>query len=231
MPKRPPTFGQVGAFIGNSFYAYNLQANVESLSDTTYINPFVAIDGELWITSEFNIHAMMQQGIVTLSNPRSGGSPSDLSASKSYYEFMLGYRFLLGPTIWGPQIEILGGYATHELKLDASNPRGLSSTKYSGMKLGVAGSYPIDQKSFYGVGANLFFFLNPSISESESSGSGENVGINQFGIFAYMKVNNNIKLQGQIDIELYKANWSTATFASSASERVSSFKTGLYYMF
>ena len=231
LPKRPPTFGMVYAGLGNSLYSYTVQQSGGLTADSLF-NPYINLGGELWISSTWTMHLQIRQGILSIKNPKAGSSPSDLSASMSSYEFLLGYKFRLSPSIWGPQVEMLAGMSNYDLKVDDSSPRSLTSTKYSGIKLGLRGSYPIDKKQDWSLGADLSFFFNPSLNEAPaSSGSGADSSINHFGIFVIRKIDLNVLMQAGLDFELFKTNFSSASDTTSSSQKYTSLNFGLGYMF
>ena len=231
LPKRPPTFGMVYAGLGNSFYSYTIQQSEGHTADSMF-NPYINFGGELWLSPTWTMHLGIRQGILTIENPVSGSTPSDLSASMSTYEFLVGYKFRLSPTVWGPQVEVLAGMSNYDLKVDDTSPRSVTSTKYSGLKLGLRGSYPVDKNQDWSLGANLSFFFNPDISESPSaSGSGADSTINQFGLFVFRKVGLNVRIQAGLDFELFKTSFSSGSTTTSSSQKYTSLNMALGYMF
>ncbi|MCB9025629.1 MAG: hypothetical protein H6625_04885 [Bdellovibrionaceae bacterium] len=231
LPKRPPTFGMIYAGLGNSLYSYTVQQST-GLSTDSLFNPFVSLGGELWISPTWTMHLGIRQGILSIDNPKSGSSPSDLSASMSTYEFLVGYKFRLSPTVWGPQVEVLGGMSNYDLKVDDTSPRTLTSTKYSGLKFGLRGSYPIDQKEDWSLGADLSFFFNPSLNEAPvESGSGADSSINKFGLFIFRKIDLNIRAQAGLDFELFKTSYSSGSTTTSSSQKYTTLNFSLGYMF
>ena len=231
LPKRPPTFGMIYAGIGNSLYSYTVQQDT-GLAANSFFNPDVNLGGELWISPTWSMHLGIRQGILSIENPKSGSAPSDLAASMSSYEFLLGYKFRLSPTVWGPQVEIMGGMSNYDLKVDDSTPRSLTSTKYSGLKFALRGSYPVDQKEEWSLGADLSFFFNPSLAEAPvEAGSNADSSINEFGIFIFRKIDQNIRMQAAIDFELFKTNYSANSATTSSSQKFTSLNVSLGYMF
>ncbi len=231
LPKKPPTFGVIHAGLGNSLYSYTVQQTT-GLSSNSLFNPFINMGAELWLSPTLTIHANLRQGILSIENPRSGSTPKDLAASLSSYEFLVGYKFRLSPTVWGPQVEFLGGLSNYNLKVDDSSPRSLTSTKYSGLKFGLIGSFPVDKRQDWSVGANLAFIFNPKLSETPvASGSSADNSINQFGLFILRKIDINIRAQAGLDFELFKTNFSSSSSTTSASQKFTSLNFSLAYMF
>ena len=116
---------------------------------------------------------------------------------------------------------------TYKFKIDNPTTTGISSTSYSGLKLGLKGSYPIDLKQKWSAGAQMFFFLRPRLTESPSSGSGSH-SMAQYGFFMHKKVSPNIKLVSHLDFELYASSFSGS---KSLSNKHTSLSAAIYYMF
>lgn len=228
LPQKTPTFGQVGARLGIGSFNENISAGGTSLDSKNPFYPFIVIDGEIWLTPKWSMHAQIKQGIISTDNP-TGGSPKDLSRSLSAYEFLMGYNIRLGAGVWSPKVELLGGYSTSRLYTDDTNSAVTTKT-YGGMKLGVSGLYPLQDDAGYAVGANLFFFLEPRLSESPSfSGNGDH-DIKQFGLFVDKKLKVNVKARFGLDFEMFSSDFGGGA-VTSASQKHTTVSGGLYYMF
>lgn len=229
LPQKKPTFGQVGAHLGLAQFKESVQSTSTLEADAPYY-PMVALNGELWLTPQWSIHANIRQGIISTDNPVSGGTPGDLSYSLSSYDFLFGYNMRFGYEVHSPKVEALFGYSTYRLIVDESNPSGGLSTKtYSGVKAGITGSYPISQDSQYSLGANLLFMLQSQLKEKPSSGSADN-SVNTFGFFVDKKLSINMKARFNLDFELYSSRFSGGT-VSSSSQKHTTVSGGLYYLF
>lgn len=236
VPKKPPTFGQVGARLGIGTFAGNMNLASGALNSKNSLAPSVMLEGEAWVTGEYSIHADLRQGIIPVSNPRSGSSPKELNQSLSSYSLLFGYNWRLGSNVWGPKVEALFGYSTYRMYVDDSNPRGLTTMEYSGFKLGLDGSFPVTSDGLWHAGAKLFLFLKSNLNESpESSGGSPKNTINQFSFYGFYKFRENMKIVGALDIELYSTNFSGAGDsgdpASSASQKLTTLSGGVQYMF
>jgi hypothetical protein len=227
LPQKTPTFGAVGARLGLGIFSENVTNSTETLDAEAPYYPFVAIEGEVWLTPAWTMHAGMRQGIISTENPKSGASPGDLSHSMSSYEFLMGYNLRMGASLWSPKVEVLGGFSTYRLYVDQSTPAGLSTKTYSGPKLGVAGSYPFSERSPYAVGANLFFFWDPAMKEEPNAPGNPDNDIKQFGLFLDQKIKINLKARYALDFELYSSKLS----GGSSSQKFTNLGAGLYYMF
>ncbi len=240
LPEKPPTFGVATAGFGDSLYNYSMEQS-GGVSASSFINPWVTLGLELWLTPTFTLHANLKQGIVSFKNPKSGYTPSSLSASMGYYEFLTGYKFRLSGSIWGPQVELMAGLANYNLQIDSSSapisaganaPKGLTSTQYSGLKFGLSGSYPFDNDEEWSLGTNLFFFLNPRVSENPSaSGTHPKSAINQFGFFVSRKLAMNLKAQANLEFELFKTSYAATSDTTSSSQKLTSLNLLLQYLF
>jgi hypothetical protein len=74
----------------------------------------------------------------------------------------------------------------------------------------------------------------PKVHESPvTSGDAGDAQVVQFGVLGFKKLSERLKLQGNIDFEMYSANFSgtgtRAEAASSSSHRYTTFSGGLYY--
>ena len=122
--------------------------------------------------------------------------------------------------------------SNYDLKVDDTSPRSLTSTKYSGLRLGLRGSFPLDKKQDWSLGADLSFIFNPSIDEAPAaSGTSPDSSINEFGIFVFRKIDLNIRMQAGLDFELFKTNFSSGSTTTSSSQKYTSLNFGLAYMF
>jgi len=228
LPQRKPTFGSVGARIGIGRFAENVKTT-DTLDASAPIYPSVSLEGEVWLTPVWSIHANIRQGVITTDNPVSGASPSELSRSLSAYDFLFGYNMRLGASITAPKVEALFGFATYRLFTDQSNPPGLTTKTYSGPKFGVSGSYPIGGASPYSLGANLHFLFNSKLKESGgAAGSGPSNSVNNFGFFVDKAMGVNLKARFALDFELYSSDFSGG---NSASQKHTVGSAGLHYLF
>lgn len=237
LPKRTPTFGQVGARLGNTFYSGTTSVDgVGALNGSTYLAPSVSLDLELWLTPAISMHAAFKQGIIPIDNPRDGSSPNNLNQSLTQYELLFGYNFRFSPTAWGPSVELLAGYLNYRLFVDDASPEAFTTMTYSGIKAGVRGNFPIDKASLYSGGAEAFMIFQPNLSESPvTSGASSKSTINMFGVFGFKKLSENLKAMAKLDFEQYTSSFSgagtRAENASSSSQRHTTVSGGLYYLF
>lgn len=242
-PTAPPTFGQVGGLIGLSQFTENAEigGNVGSLSSNNIASPSVTLDGELWITPEWTFQARLKQGIIPVSNPRSNSSPEKLNQSLSYYQAGFGYMLRLGPHAWSANVEPYLGYFSYRLFIDDSTPRAFTTTQYQGFQLGVKGTTPVGDNGLYGVGGNFNMAVGPGLRESPvSSGDNAKSTVVQFGISGYKKMSERVKLQVELQFEMYSTSFTgtggrstngVAEPASSTSQRLTTLSGGVYYMF
>ncbi|MBX7232088.1 MAG: hypothetical protein K1X29_08385 [Bdellovibrionales bacterium] len=237
VPTPQPTFGQVGARIGNSIYSTNTTLqSVGSLESSTYLAPSVILDGEIWITNHISFHTSFKQGLMQVKNPRSGSSPSKLNQSLTSYDFLFGYNFRLSPSIWGPNLEVLLGYLSSRSYVDNASPQVYTTTNYTGVKTGIRGDFPILAEQKWFAGAQIYMVLQPKLSETPvSSGSSSQTTINNFGLYAFKKLSERTKLTVSLDFEQYSNNFSgtgtRAEPATSSSQRLTTMSCGLNYLF
>ncbi len=237
-PESPASFGQVGARLGLSRFKENTQALAPAggLESSNDFAPSVLLEGEIWVTPEWTFHARLKQGIVGVSNPRGGSSPKDLNQSMSYYEAGIGYRLRFGPYNWSPFAEPYLGYMNYKLYTDNAAPEAFLTQQYSGFKMGVNGSAPLGPGGEYGIGGEFSMVWNPHVKESPvTSGASSKSQVVQFGVLGFKKLGERLRLQGNLDFEMYSSNFSgtgsRAEPASSSSHKYTTLSGGLYYMF
>ncbi len=238
VPRKPPTFGQVGARGGFGMYQGNMKRDSGSLNAKSERYPAIYLEGEAWVTPEFSIHAGLRQAIIEVDNPRANAQPSKLNQSLTAYELLFGYNWRLSPSIWGPRIEALVGYSTYRLYVDDSDKPSLSTLEYSGFKMGVDGSFPLTSDEVWSLGAKLFIFWEPDVRETpKKSGDSTNNTINQFSLYGFYKFREHIKFTANLDVELYSTSFSgngdmsSSEAATSASQKHMVLTGGIQYMF
>jgi hypothetical protein len=238
LPVRPPSFGQVGLKLGLGNYTGNLNlVQSGSLTGSAAVFPSLGLFGELWLDPNWTIRADILQGVFSTTNPLAGSSPGTLNYALSRYSLQAGYSFLLRNDFFGPKLQVRGGYMTSRLYVDDSTPRGLTTTTYSGMLLGLSGSLPVTEQKLWFVGATLNMILFPSLSEAPtSSGGSPSNTINDFSIFAERKISENIHATGSLDFSLYSTNFSAggsrgADYATSMSQKYAMLTGGIAYLF
>ncbi|MGE0762773.1 MAG: hypothetical protein AB7N80_05800 [Bdellovibrionales bacterium] len=237
VPRKAPTFGQVGARLGNTLYNASMDVTgVGSLSSSTSLAPSVLLDGELWVTSTLSVHAGFKQGIIPIDNPRAGASPNKLNQSLTQYEFLVGYNYRFGANLWGPSVEALVGYFNYRLYVDTSAPQAYTTMNYTGIKAGVRGQFPITPDNVWSAGAEMFIIFKGRLGETPvTSGDESDNTINMFGVFGLRKITENLKGVMKLDFEQYSTNFSGAGTrtepATSSSQRHTTLSAGVAYMF
>jgi len=236
-PLPKPAFGRVHADLGFMRYEQNLNLQgVSALSAKSSFSPAVELGGELWLTSEWTIHAEAKQALIMTKNPRSNSSPKDLSQTLSAYEFLFGYRFRFGPDGPSSFAEPFVGYFNDRFYSDSAQPESFTSMTYHGLKFGVMGEFPITEDQVWSAGGKISFALSPGLSESPvtSGGSSDNSVI-QFQFFGAKALSRRLRALGKVDFEQFSTNFSgTGTRAESAdsgSIRFMTFAGGLSYSF
>lgn len=233
-PLESPVFGRVQAKLGLLRFNQNMDVTgVGTLRASNQFAPIVDLDGEVWLTPEWTVHAGTKQALVPVKNPRTHG---DSSQSLSAYELLFGYRFRFGPTGPASYVEPYLGYFRHKLFTDNSQPEAFTTMDYTGFKLGVMGEFPVTEDLIWTVGGRLSMALNPSLSESPvSSGRSSKNTINQFQVYGSKAISSRVRLVGAIDFEQYSTNFSgagtRAESATTSSLRYMAFTFGGNYSF
>jgi hypothetical protein len=243
LPVRPPSFGQIGAKIGLG--QYNSSVNLGGAGSFEARSPFypsIGINGEIWLTPQWTVRAELMQGVISTDNPRSGSSPGTLNHSLSRYSLEGGYSFLLRDDFFGPKLTLSAGLASYRMYVDSSTPEALTTVNYSGMLIGLGGSFPISDQKLWYVGGRLNLYMFVSLAESpDSSGNASKNTINDFSLFAEKKIAENLRAVGSLDFSLYSTSFSgTGTrtgpggvteSGTSLSQRHTTFNGGISYMF
>lgn len=228
LPQKNPTFGQVGARLGIGRFKETISKPGNNLNFKNDFYPFIVIEGEVWLTPVWSMHGAIKQGIITTDNPT--GSPKELSRSLSAYEFLMGYNMRLGPGVWAPNVELLFGYSTSRVFTDKTSDPAVTTKNYGGLKLGVTGTYPLQENSPYAMGAQLFFFAQPKLKESPGSSGGADNDIKQFSLFVDKRLKVNLKARIALEFDMYSSDSSGGAVISS-SQKSTGVSGGLYYMF
>src|SRR5439155_940388 len=88
--KRHPKYG-----FGSYSSSTDLAVPSMSYQAKSSLFPSISASGELWLTSNWTISALMQQSVITVSNPRVGSTPDKLNIGLSKYALFVGYSFLI----------------------------------------------------------------------------------------------------------------------------------------
>lgn len=236
-PTKPPTFGKLGLSLGLGSYQYQTQLiTAGSVSANSSIYPSIKMLAELWITPNLIFDFNLIQGILYSGNPLSGSSPSQLSISYTYYDFLIGYNFLLQNEFFGPSIQLLLGFSNFNTFVDASNPLSLTSTKYGGFLLELRGIVPVTDDRVWKIGAGLDIYLSTALNETpETSAANSTNTMNKYFIFGTYELNTHMSIKGELDFNFFSSSFSgTGTRADpalSSSQRATTLFGGLEYMF
>jgi hypothetical protein len=192
--------------------------------------------GEIWITPNFTAEAVLRQGVFSAGNPRAGSEPKDLSFAVSNYDFKLGYNFLILDEFFGPKIQVQAGFTQYYLYVDQTNPTAYTSSLYRGLVIGINGSFPIDPKRIWQLGAGMNLTISPAITESpKSSGSTASNTVSSYKVFGSKRAGERVELAGALDFELYASEFGGAGTRTesgvSTSQRLTTLWFGINYLF
>ncbi|NCN95122.1 MAG: hypothetical protein GW917_00190, partial [Bdellovibrionales bacterium] len=235
-PMNRPAFGRVIGKAGLTRFQHNIDVSgVGGLSASTNFAPVIDLEGEVWITSEWTAHAQVKQGLIMVSNPRVGSSPSDLSQTMSSYELLLGYRFRFGPSGPSSFAEPFLGYYKHELFADSTQPQTFTTMKYSGFKMGVMGEFPVTKDEVWRAGGKVSYAVTSNLSESPVTSGGSSNNVIQFQFYGSKALSARLRVLGSLDFEQFSSSFSgrgTRTeAATSSSIRYMTFTGGAAYSF
>jgi hypothetical protein len=210
-PPEQPGYGKIGFTLGlgsfrDSITLLDVPSNTQSsYSDNVTVYPQLKLSSEIWLTPHWYLGAGIQQGVLSVTNPQSGSSPTKLGANTAHYNLQLGYKFLLQQEdFWGPQINFHMGFAKYSLSVDASTPLTFTSMSYSGLVGGIGGSIPINVERTYYLNVNLDRYLFPSLSETPaSSGGTSDNSVTFFSFGGSRKLTPQFWIVAQLDFEFY----------------------------
>lgn len=237
IPVSPPTFGKVGLLLGLGSYQYNVNLDTPGpLTAGNNLYPSIRLDGEIWITPEWNVITMIRQGVLSASNPREGSSPKDLNINISRYNLYFGRNFLLRDDFFGPKIQVFAGFTKFTSYVDSSSPLAFTSTSYSALAVGVKGELPITDDALWTIGAGLEVFIGTSFQETPASSGGDNKNtVNSYQIYGNYKWSQRLRLVGELFFEQYSTSFSgggtRAETATSMSQRTTTLLGGINYLF
>jgi len=179
-PLENPTFGRAYVLFGMGQFASSTNLSTDGGQQGSTILAFNAqADADIWMTRKWFLRVGLNQGSAQINNPLSGSSPSKINYSIQGLKTALGYDFEISPTIYGPRIQAMLGYSLFNANATESTPTSFTSTVYSGLGLGLSGYMPWnDENSKWGFGAELWYHLAPSVTESPvTSGTPEKIQI------------------------------------------------------
>lgn len=215
LPKKPPTFGSVSAGLGLGSFDSDIRREGSSYKTSDSMGKNLSFNGDLWLTAKVNLHAEIKQGIVD-------------SNSSANYNFLGGYVFRLGNSVWDSYVELLAGYSSYSVDVNDFASKKTNLT-YSGLKLGVQGQVPITSDKKWAIGAKLFLYPSPSVSYSPKVENLSDVTANQFSIFGHKKIGEKLKVTTSIDTELYTSKFNGST--ESSSQKSTTLTTSMTYLF
>jgi hypothetical protein len=236
LPQEAPQYGRLAIMAGLG--AYSISSNIQgtgSIEASSTMAPQIAVKGELWLSSEWNVLFGIRQSVFSVSNPQANSSPGKLNMSLSSYSVQGAYNFLMSDDFFGPKIQLSAGYATFTSHSDQSSPISFTNMDYGGLSLGLAGQFPLSTEIPMDLGAQFNMFLSPRMSESVSSGASSKSSINQFGFFGIYHVRSRFKIRGEIDFEYYSSDFSgtgdRSPAASNTTQKMTTLMGGIEYLF
>ncbi|MDG0814839.1 outer membrane beta-barrel protein [Bdellovibrio svalbardensis] len=236
VPESAPQFGKVELMAGFSNYTQNAKLQTAgSISGSNNLSPNILVRAELWINPEWFVGVNLRQSVFSIDNGYSGSSPGKLNMSVSQYGVNGGYNFLLSNDFFGPKIRLNAGFSSTDFKVDDSTPTAFTSMKYSGLLLGIEGQFPLSDELPIDLGGKFDLYVNPSLSESKSSGASSSNTINAFSFFMDYRLKTRFKIRGELLFENYSSSFSGAGQrsdpASSISHKMTTLMGGIQYLF
>jgi len=241
VPETQPTFGKLGIMLGLGGYSINTNLSTGSASSTNPLAPSIHLNGEMWFDPHWFGGLKISNYVFGINNGLPGSGPATLNYQSNTMTLLGGYNFLVAEDFFGPKIQLSMGYSTITGMIDNSTPVAHTSTKYSGLLIGVAGSIPVNMlgKSrpfFIGGRLNLFNLLfSPSLSESPvSSGSSQNQ-ITSFAAFLEYRMGERMNFKSELMFDVLSSSFggggNRAPSASSMSQSITTLAAGVEYLY
>lgn len=228
LPQPSPQYGRIAILAGLSNYAMSTNLTSSgSIEASTPLAPEIAIKGELWISSEWNVLYDLRQSVFSTSNPLSGSTPGTLNMSLSSYGVRGAYNFLMNEDFFGPKIQLSAGYASFSSHSDQSTPLAFTNMNYGGLVFGILGQFPLSEEIPMELGAQFNFFPSPGLSESVASGDSSKSSINQFGFFGIYHLRTRMNIRGEINFDYYSTDFSGAGEGTHTSSNTTQKRTSI----
>lgn len=240
MPSTPPSFGKVGVLFGFAQYtASNNITGTGGVTGNSSLTPNLHMNGEIWFDPNWYMNLTLRSYVLSFTNPLAGSTPGTLNVSTTQSNLSIGHNFLIDEDFFGPKIQTSLGYATTSAFIDDSTPTALESMTFSGMTLGLAGSFPIASPTRnypFVLGVRLNYYLSATAKESPtSSGASVSPHISSFAGFIETRINERMNIRSELMFDMFSADFSGAASrsnpASSASHKISTLAAGIEYMF
>lgn len=235
LPQQAPQYGRIALMAGLGQYGISTNLSAGSIDASTTMAPQIAVKGELWLSSEWNVLYSIRQSVFSVKNTLSGSTPGNLNMSLSSYGVQGAYNFLMSEDFFGPKIQLSAGYATYDSHSDQSTPLAYTNMTYGGLVFGILGQFPLTNEIPMDLGAQFNMFMSPSMSESTSSGDSSKSTINQFGFFGVYHLKSRFKIRGEMNFEYYSSDFSGAGSGSHTStnttQKMTSIMGGIEYLF
>jgi hypothetical protein len=237
LPSPKPTFGrlELGFTLGN----YQTNANLQtagSISAASSLTTGINLETELWINPNWFLNLSTNQSILSSKNSLDGSLPSRLTFSLSKYTLEAGYNLLFSQDFFGPKVSMLLGLGSFKSSVDVSTPTAFTTSTYTGMNIGIRGSFPLPQEIPWTLGAEFFYYLSKSHTENPvTSGDLNSINMNQFSFFAKHTIRTNLNFITKINFESYQvgfANLGTrGDTAQSVSHSINNAEMGVEFLY
>lgn len=238
-PMNSPSFGKVALMLGFGTYAISNNLSTSGSVDASApLTPSFHVEGEMWLSANWFLGLELHQYVAKISNSLSGSSPSSLELQSLETELVGGYNVFATEEFWGPKMQLMLGMSQMDAKIQDSTPTALTSVKYGGMALGVAGILPIGQETGLpmNLGGKFMYYWNPTLSEAPSdSGSSSSSKISTFSIFGEYQKSPRLGYKGELSFRQYSSNLSGAgsrsESASSINHAMTTLSGGIVFLF
>ena len=188
----------------------------------------LSVDAEAWITRNYFVTGEFGRSVGNLS--KSSGSPNLETATITSGVIKIGggYKYLPMGFFYGPQVNLLGGWAKYSYNVESSAADGFGASSISGFFVGVGGSMPI-QKGLRIIGRGEIIPFSSFTDEDNIYGKLKTSGSMYFKVGVQYQYNPVMTLDGGFEVINNSARFSSDI--SQVNYRDSIFKVGTTFVF
>lgn len=192
------------------------------------LNYGLGVAGEAWITRNYFVSGEFARSVGNYK--KSSGSPDLETASVTNGVMKIGggYKYLPMGFFYGPQIDLVAGYAKYTYNIESSEADGFGENSISGMYLGVGGSMPL-QKDIRIIGRGEIIPFSSFNEEDDYFGSVKTSGSMYFKVGVQYQYNPVMTFDGGFEVINNSAKFKSDV--SQVNYRDSIIKIGSTFVF
>jgi hypothetical protein len=188
----------------------------------------LGVEAEAWITRNYFANAEFSRAVGNLK--KSSGSPALETASITSGVLKLGggYKYLPMGFFYGPQVNLLGGWAKYSYNVESSAADGFGENSISGFYVGVGGSMPL-KRDIRLIGRGEIIPFSTFTDEDNIYGTTKTSGSMYFKVGVQYQYNPVMTMDGGFEVINNSAKFKTGV--SQVNYRDSILKVGTTFVF